>query len=180
MSKNKIIGLVAAISFSMVFIIGFFMNMSIENKEIDLRERVVAQQEKCEAYFDKMWKVLKQEAQVTDQYKNAFKEIYPELIEGRYSQGDGALMKWIQESNPQFDASMYKQLMRSIEVERTGFFNEQATLIDIQREHKAYLQKAPNRWFLSDDLKPVEIQVITSDNTKETYETGEENDIDLY
>lgn len=180
MSKNKIIGLVAAISITMMLVIGFFMNMSIENKEIDLRERVIAQQEKCEAYFDKMWKVLQQEAQVTDQYKNAFKEIYPALIEGRYSQGDGSLMKWIQESNPQFDASMYKQLMRSIEVERTGFFNEQATLIDIQREHKAFLQKAPNRWFLSSDLKPVEIQIITSSSTKQTYETGEENDVDLF
>jgi len=127
-----------------------------------------------------MWKILKQKAGVTDQYKNAFKEIYPKLIEGRYSQGDGSLMKWVQESNPTFDASMYKDLMKSIEIERTGFFNEQSILIDMQREHKTYLLKAPSRWFLDDNLKPVEIKVITSSKTDEVYRTGKEDDIDLF
>ena len=118
---------------------------------------------------------------VTDQYKNAFKQIYPKLIEGRYAQGDGSLMKWIQESNPTFDISLYSSLMRSIEVERTGFFNEQSSLIDMQREHTVYIQKAPNRWFLGDDKKiPVEIKVITSSKTDEVYRTGKEDDIELY
>jgi len=165
-----------------MLIIVFFMNISIENTEIDLRARTEAQNKKCEAYFDKLWKILKQKAGVTDQYKEAFtKEIYPKLIEGRYAaKGDGSLMKWIQESNPTFDASLYKSLMRSIEVERTGFFNEQSILIDMQREHKVYIQKAPNRWFLSDTLKPVEIKIITSSKTDEVYRTGKEDDIELY
>lgn len=180
MSTKKIVALVSAAIVAFMLLIGFFMNISIENTEIDLRERTVAQEKKCEAYFDKMWKILKQKAGVTDQYKQAFKEIYPQLIEGRYSKGDGTLMKWIQESNPNFDISLYKSLMNSIEVERTGFFNEQSTLIDMQREHSVYLKKAPNRWFLDDNLKPVEIKVITSSNTKEVYSTGEENDIELF
>lgn len=180
MSTKKIVALVSVAIVAFMLIIGFFMNISIENTEIDLRERTVAQEKKCEAYFDKMWKILKQKAGVTDQYKQAFKEIYPQLIEGRYSKGDGTLMKWIQESNPNFDVSLYKSLMNSIEVERTGFFNEQSTLIDMQREHSVYLKKAPNRWFLDDGLKPVEIKVITSSNTKEVYSTGEENDIELF
>jgi len=180
MSTKKIVALAASIVGVLAIVILFSMNISIENKEIDLRETTIAQNKKCEAYFDKMWKILKQKAQVTDEYKEAFTDIYPKLIEGRYSQGDGSLMKWIQESNPNFDASMYKDLMKSIEIERTGFFNEQATLIDMQREHSVYLQKAPNRWFLSDDLKPVEINIITSSNTEEVYSTGKEDDIDLY
>lgn len=156
------------------------MNFSTQNQEIDLRTQTVAQNKKCEAYFDKMWKILKQKAGVTDQYKEAFADIYPKLIEGRYSQGDGSLMKWVTESNPTFDASMYKDLMKSIEIERTGFFNEQSILIDLQREHEAFLQKAPNRWFLASNLKPVEIKIITSSATKETYATGEENDMELF
>lgn len=180
MSTKKIIALVAAVIGVMSIIVIFSMNISIENTEIDLRETTVAQNKRCEAYFDKMWKILKQKAGVTDQYKEAFKDIYPKLIEGRYSQGDGSLMKWVQESNPTFDASMYKDLMKSIEIERTGFFNEQSTLIDMQREHKVYLQKAPNRWFLDDNLKPVEIKVITSSKTDEVYRTGKEDDIDLF
>lgn len=180
MSTKKIVALVFSAIAGMMLIIVFFMNMSVENTEIELRERTTAQNKKCEAYFDKMWKVLKQEAKVTDQYKDAFMEIYPKLIEGRYSQGDGALMKWVQESNPKFEVSMYKKLMRAIEVERTGFFNEQSALIDMQREHKVYIQKAPNRWFLNDTLKPVDIKVITSSKTDEVYRTGKEDDIELY
>lgn len=179
--KTKTIIYLGIAAFVAIFIIIVFsMNISTGNTEIDLRTTTEAQNKKCEAYFDKMWKILKQKAGVTDQYKQAFVEIYPKLIEGRYSQGDGSLMKWITESNPQFDASMYKDLMKSIEIERTGFFNEQSILIDMQREHAAYLKKAPNRWFLSSDLKPVEIKIITSADTKEAYRTGEENDIELF
>lgn len=180
MSTKKIVALVSTAIAAMMLIIVFFMNISIENTEIDLRARTEAQNKKCEAYFDKMWKILKQEAGVTNQYKDAFKEIYPKLIEGRYAKGDGSLMKWIQESNPSFDISLYSKLMRLIEIERTGFFNEQSSLIDMQREHKVYIQKAPNRWFLDDNLKPVEIKVITSSKTDEVYRTGKEDDIDLY
>lgn len=180
MTKNKIIALGASIFVGIMLIITISMNFSIQNNEIDLRADVVAQGKKCEAYFDKMWKILQQKAQVSDQYKESFKEIYPKLIEGRYSKGDGSLMKWVTESNPTFDVSLYKDLMKSIEIERTGFFNEQSLLIDMQREHSVYLQKAPNRWFLSSDLKLVEIKVITSSSTKKTYETGEENDVDLF
>jgi hypothetical protein len=50
----------------------------------------------------------------------------------------------------------------------------------MQREHKVYLQKAPNRWFLDDNLKPVEIKVITSSKTDEVYRTGKEDDIELF
>lgn len=180
MSSKTIIGLGITALFCILFIIGISMYFSIQNKEIDLRTTTLAQNKKCEAYFDKMWKILKQKAKVSDQYKDAFKEIYPKLIEGRYSQGDGTLMKWIQESNPQFDASMYKDLMKSIEVERTGFFNEQSMLIDLQREHEAYIKKAPNRWFLGAEIKPVEIKIVTSASTKDAYKTGEENDVELF
>lgn len=180
MSTKKIIALVSSVIGVMVIIILFAMNISIENNEIDLRETTVAQNKRCETYFDKMWKILTQKAGVTIQYKDAFMEIYPKLIEGRYSQGDGSLMKWIQESNPDFDTSLYKDLMKSIEIERTGFFNEQSILIDMQREHKVYLQKAPSRWFLDDNLKPVDIKVITSSRTDEVYRTGKEDDIELF
>lgn len=180
MKTSKIVSLATVLILFVILIIGVPMYFSTQNTEIDLRTQTIAQNKKCEAYFDKMWKIIQQKAQITDQYKNAFKEIYPKLIEGRYSKGDGSLMKWITESNPEFKTSMYEDLMKSIEIERTGFFNEQTMLIDLQREHEAFLQKAPNRWFLNDTLKPVEIKIVTSASTKDAYQTGEENDINLF
>ena len=76
--------------------IGFGMYVSYNNREVNLRNLAEAQRGNIENVYDKMWKILQQKAQVTDEYKEAFREIYPQLIEGRYSQGDGSLMKWIQ------------------------------------------------------------------------------------
>jgi hypothetical protein len=178
MSTKKIVALVSSIVGVLAIIILFSMNISIENKEIDLRETTVAQNKRCEAYFDNVWKILKQKAGVTEQYKDTYEKVAVSIMEGRKSGGE--MMRWIQERNPKFDVSLLKDLMKSIEIERTGFFNEQSILIDMQREHKVYLQKAPNRWFLADGLKPVEIKVITSSKTDEVYRTGKEDDIDLF
>lgn len=156
--------------------------VSLSNNEIKLRNRGIKQQEVCSAYFDKMWKVLQQKAGVTDQYRDGFKEIYTAMIEGRYSdegKGQETFMKWIQESNPTFDVSLYKDLMASIEGERNGFFIEQEKLIDIDRQHKDMRMIWPNSLIIGD--KPdLEIIVIKSIKTEQVYTTGQENDIDLF
>jgi hypothetical protein len=115
--------------------------------------------------------------------KEAFKEIYPALIEGRYSSdSDGSLMKWIQESNPTFDiasaANLYDELVVVIESNRKEFFIEQQKLIDLKRENDVLLNTFPGTWFLDSD--PIEITIIESEYTKEVFATGEENDIKIY
>jgi len=80
--KFKIIGIVSIIA-GLVIVIGC-MFFSYNNK-VSLRNQSTAQIGKIEGVYDKMWKVIQQKAQVTSEYKDAFKEIYPELISGRYS-----------------------------------------------------------------------------------------------
>lgn len=155
------------------------MYFSYNNQELSLRNQAEAQRGKIEGTYDKMWKILKQKAQVTDEYKDAFKEIYPQLIEGRYSQGDGSLMKWIQESNPTFDTSLYKDLMQSIEVERSAFQTSQERMLDIIREHKTLCYRYPAKFFIS-DASEIEYTVISSSISKATMQLGEDNDIDLF
>jgi hypothetical protein len=153
---------------------------SVSNTEVRLVNRGEAQQQVCEAYFDKMWKILQQKAGVTDQYKNSFKEVYTPLIEGRYSGEKGqSLMKWIKESNPQFDVSLYKDLMASIEGERNGFFIEQEKLIDIDRQHKDLIMTFPNSIVVG-NRPNLEYKIIKSLKTDEVYKTGQENDVDLF
>ena len=153
------------------------MYLSASNGEIRLRNQVVAQQQACEAYYDKLWKVLQQKAGVTDQYKGAFKDIYTDLISGRY-QDQNLLFKFITESNPTFDTALYKDLMASIEAERNGFFMEQRRLIDLDREHKTMRQVFPGSLFIG-DRADVGITVITSKRTETVYSGGQENDIEL-
>ncbi|WQJ53746.1 MAG: virion structural protein [Wendovervirus sonii] len=155
------------------------MYFSYNNQEVELRQQAEAQRGKVEANFDAMWKIISQQAQVTDEYKEAFKEIYPALIEGRYSQGDGTLMKWIQESNPDFDASLYKTLMQTIEIQRISFTKDQARMLDIIREHKTLCETYPGKWFISNKT-PIEYTIISSTKSKITMETGIDDDVDLF
>ncbi len=180
MTKTKLIVLSVLLITSLIGGMLFSAYFGAQNQEIDLRTQTVAQEKKCSVYFDKMWKILQQKTSIADQYKEAFKEIYPKLIEGRYSKGDGSLMKWITESNPEFKTSMYEDLMKSIEIERTGFFNEQSRLIDMQREHESFIKKFPNRLFLPAGIEKIEIKLITSSTTENVYKTGKEDDVDLF
>lgn len=155
-------------------------NIDTDNSEVELRTAITAKKEDQEATFDKMWKVLQQKAQIADQYKTAFQDIYPKLIEGRYSQGDGSLMKWITESNPTFDVSLYKDLMNSIEIERNGFLTTQRQLMDLKREHDNLRLKFPSRWFINNDVKEILIKIVSSTHAKEVIESGKDDDIDLF
>ena len=179
MSTNKIVSLVLVLLIGLGAIVGVSMYFSYNNAEINLRKQSDAQRSKVEGVYDKMWKIIQQKAQVSNEYKEAFKEIYPEIISGRYSSGDGSLMKWIQESNPEFDTSLYKDLMASIEIYRTEFQHSQEKMIDIVREHDVLISVYPSKWFIK-NRKPIEYTVISSTRTKDTVETGIDDDVDLF
>ena len=181
MNLQKIVGLTVV---GIVLVLGFSifgMYVSYNNQAVALVKKGDAQKGNVEAVYDNMWKILSQKAQVTDQYKDTFKEIYPKLIEGRYSKGDGTLMKWIQESNPNFDISLYKDLMKSIEIERDNFTAQQKIMLDIKREHETLCNSIPAKWFISDaNAKPIEYIVISSTKSKEVVKTGVDDDVDLF
>lgn len=181
--KNPIKFIAAIVSFglfaSFVIAIGC-MWFNYNNTDVRLRKQAEAQRGKVELCQDKMWKVLQQKAQVSTEYKDAFKEIYPQIIEGRYKgNGDGSLMKWVQEANPNFDTSMYKDLMQSIEVERTAFMRTQERMLDIIREHSTLIETYPSKWFIS-NTAPIEYTPITSSKTKAVMESGTDDDVDLF
>lgn len=160
-------------------IIGVSMYFSYNNEEVALRQQAEAQRGKIEGTFDTMWKIISQQAQVSNEYKDAFKEIYPDLIAGRYANGDGSLMKWIKEANPEFDTSLYKTLMQTIEVQRLQFLKTQERMLDIIREHETLCQTYPSKWFVTNKT-PIEYNVISSTKSKMTMETGIDDDVQLF
>ncbi len=176
---KKIIGISIAVIVMVFGVVTLSMYFSYNNTDAKLRAQAEAQRGKIEGVHDKMWKVLQQKAQVSNEYKNAFSEIYPALIEGRYSQGDGSLMKWIQEANPNFDTSLYKDLMQSIEIQRTEFAKTQERMLDIIREHEVLQTTVPSKWFLK-NTEPIEYVVISSTRSKIVMETGLDDDVSLF
>lgn len=152
-----------------VVLLGYFI--SVSNTEIRLRNLVKAQQEVCQANFDKMWKVIKQITNVSDTYLDAFKKIYPKLISGRYQGRD---IRFIMEQNPPLDTSVLQQLANAIEINREQFFNEQRLLVARHNEHKTFIESFPASILLP-NAQEIKITVIKSDHTEDVYATGKEN-----
>jgi hypothetical protein len=181
--------LIVGILIVVVALVGIFfiMKISYNNKEIDLRKQIKAEQDIYQQNFDKQYKVIAQLVQVAERNveanKEAFKEIYPGLIEGRYSQGDGTLMKWIQENNPQWDmkaiTETYSKVSVAIESQREDLYIQAKKLRDLVRERESLVEKFPGSVLISNQ-EPVEITLITSQTTKEAFKTGEENNIELF
>lgn len=158
----------------MVLVVGG-MYVNYNNQDVSLRNRAKAEEDLRRGVHDKMWKILKDKAGVTDQYAEKFGQIYKDLIEGRYSNGGGEFAKFITESNPNFDNGLYKDLMVSIEAQRTEFFNSQKKLRDIKTQHDDLLGRMPSSWFVSNKT-PIEVVIITSTSTEKVFESGRDDE----
>lgn len=167
---GKVIGIGLVLSILIVGASIFFYGVGVQNRYIDLENTYNKQMAALETFHDKMWKTIQSQAKVTDKAKDAFKEIYIGIMEGRYSKGDGTLMKWIKEDNPQFDQTMYTKLMTTIEAQRTAFHNEQDLMQGIVKEMNDLRRKWPSKYWLSDkpEAKFVPISSTTSKNVMET------------
>lgn len=172
-----VIGLIVIFVIGIAWLSGSYF--SYNNKEVALRTEADAQKGKIEGVHDKMWKIIQQKAQVSNEYAQSFDSIYTHIISGRYDKGDGSLMKWITEANPQFDTSLYKDLSQSIEVFRTEFQHSQERMLDIIREHKTLCSTYPGKWFIS-NTTPIEYTVVSSTRSKDVMNTGLDDDVDLF
>ena len=168
-----LIGVIAVVALCLVG-----MYISYNNQEVALRKEAEAQKGKIESVHDMMWKVLQQKAGVTNEYRETFEKIYPELISGRYKD-DQTTMKWIQESNPNFDTSLYKDLMQAIEVQRSYFNTAQTRMLDIIRERETLLEQIPAKFFISNKSK-IDYTIISSTRSKTVIQTGLDDDVDLF
>ena len=154
------------------------MSISYNNQDVRLRNRASAQDDIRAAVHDNMWKVIKQVAQVSDKYSEDFKEIYPELISGRYKSG-GGLMKWVQEHNPEFDTSLYQRLIDAIEAERAKFFTAQKELRVIKQEHDDLVGTFPGSFFVRNQ-EPIKVKMITSTHTENVINSGTDDNVNVF
>lgn len=152
--------------------------LSVNNTEVSLRNQFEAQKKVNEATFDAMWKILAGKAEVANEYKEAFRQIYPEIINGRYADKN-LLFKFVKESNPKFDIALYKSLSNSIEAERKKFLLAQEKQIDIKRQHDNLRLKTPSRFIVGSSAE-LELVIITSEKTEEVFKSGREDDTELF
>ena len=166
MTSNLIIILCVAV----LIIVLIAMYFSYNNREIALRKESEAQRGKIETVRDRMFQIIREQANVSSEYREAFNEIYPKIIAGRYEHG-GELMKWIQEANPQFDTSLYQKVSNSIEVQRTAFTSTQNRMLDIINQRATLIESYPGRWFIR-NKSTIDYTPISTSATKMVMATG--------
>lgn len=130
--------------------------------------------------FDNLWKKIKQSAQVPEQKKEAFKEIFNSYASARKTGGDNQVMTWLQESVPNVDLQTYDQLMNIITGSRDTWTMKQTELVSIAEQHNAMLVSQPRGFVLSlFGHKKIDPKVITSERTEQVFESGKDDDISL-
>ena len=154
-----------------LLIILLVLYFSYNNREIALRKESEAQRGKIEAVRDQMFKVLQEKANVASDYREAFGKIFPDIISGRYAHDSNDMMKWVQEANPNFDTSLYNDLMIAIEAQRSQFMNAQTRMLDIINQRATLIESYPSCWFVK-NKKDIPYEVISSTSTKNVMVSG--------
>lgn len=127
-----------------------------------------------------MWKIIKQEAQVADAYKDSFYKGFKDIIGARYPKERGSsLMNMITEANPNFDPALFGRLMSAIEGQRTNFLRNQKLLQDLQIEHKTLLERLPSSLVVG-HRQPVEITIVTSTVADDAFRTKHDDDVGVF
>lgn len=198
-NKAAIIGIAGVV---LLILFGLGGACSFHDESVELEEGVVAQWKQNQNNYDKMWKSLTEMVQIPEMYKDDFKEVLVGNTEARYGEGGSkAQMQWIQENAVNFDSSLYKKIMTSIEAGREGFETNQQMLIDKQRRYKTHLKSSGGRFwggFVGDFPNEItgndapakdsdgdgmitvwDYPIVTSGKTKRAFAEGEDEAMDL-
>lgn len=177
MGKLTTILLLAFIFLGFSAVVMYFI---YDNKYVTLNNLYEAQVAQDKLVHDEMWKILQQQAGVTENYSESFNKNYTNIMNSRNYGGE--MMKWITESNPTFDTKLYDKLMNSIETYRTKFTMVQSKLISIHNEMKNMLTLFPSRFFvgtIGGHILP-ELNIVTSSRTDDAFVTGKDDDTKLF
>jgi len=157
-----------------------FTILSWHNTAASLKNTYEMKIKANEGEFDGLWKKLKQSAQVPEQKKNAFKEIFNSYAGARSTGGDNQTMTWIKESVPNVDLKVYDQLMNIITGSRDTWTMKQTELVSIAEQYNALLVSQPKGFFLNlFGHQKISPKVITSERTEQSFLTGKDDDISL-
>jgi len=183
MSKGLIITLgIVGIFVLILFVLGGSV-IGTFNREVSLRTTIEQKQVDNRSEFDNFWKKISQVAQVTDAQKNAIKEILVGYADARSQgrDGNGSFINALHEAIPNLDLTTFNNLQNIIVGSRDGFTMRQKELLDLKREHDKLLRTFPSNIILGMfGRKPIDVMIVTSTKTEKTFETGKDDDVNVF
>jgi len=183
MSKGAIIGLgILGIVVLILFVLGGQI-IGTFNQEASLRTTIEQKQKDNTSEFDNMWKKISQVAQVTEGQKEALKEILVGYADARSQgrDGNGSFINALHEAIPNVDTTTFNNLQNIIVGSRDSFTMRQKELLDLKREHDKMLRTFPSNVILGMfGRRPIDVTIVTSSRTEETFKTGKDDDTDVF
>jgi len=169
--KGLIITTIIAITLFSAF--GWFIG--VKRQAITLGTQFEAQGKVVENQHDNMWKTLKEQFNIKDEYQETFIEGVQALASGRTG---GSLFKSSNESNAQLGLSdeMYKELMRAVESKRNELKRTQDKWVDVYRELDRFHQDPIYSMIVGRNPYD-EPLLITSTRTKSAVGTGVDDEL---
>jgi len=177
MSKTLIT--IIAVS-TIVLVTGFSscgIYVSYNRQERALRKQIEAVQENNKNEFELMWKKISQITQVTKAERESVEKIILGFADARKNAG-GAFINAVKEALPNIDQSTFKNLQNIIVASRDRFAQQQTKLLDLVREREKLVEDEIAGIFIKNKDK-IDVTIITSSKTKETFQTGSDDDVKL-
>jgi len=101
---------------------------------------IPAQYVQMQNVYDNGWKEVMETSQVPENYTEDMKNVWQASLTGRYgANGSQAVLQFIKESNPNMDASLYKQVQEKIEEFHSTFSTSQTRIISLKQSYNQYL-----------------------------------------
>lgn len=175
-------GILGAITLFLIILVSGFISFS--NSEIDYKNSFNQKFSERTSFYDKMWKTLNQKGQIALRNDSSFRQNVDIIMSGR-KDAQGLFMKWVTETNPNANysevADLYKDLSRSVEAQREGFFQQERYLQDIVKQHSNLLEKWPGSFYnIFFGRKKLEYKPITSTITDEVIKSGKDDNVKLF
>jgi hypothetical protein len=154
--------------------------MSANNHEVRLRNEFAAEEKVSESLFDKVWKVISQQASIAEEERKTFRATYVEIMNAQQGiAGKGALASFFSQAKVDVSPDLFSKLMTTIEAQRESFHRQQQKLAQIKMQHDNVRLVFPSSLFVG-GRPPLELRIISSDKTRGVFETGTDNDVELF
>jgi len=180
------LGVLAAVAFTLIA--SYITNANYGNRA---EQTIRATWEDNENVLAQYSLKISEIAQVPAMCRNDVKDIYKEVLAGRYGDnGSQAMFQFLKEQNPQIDAGLYKAIQQAMEAGRNEFKVAQTRLVDAKRVYVTNLGYVWKGFWLEQAGYPTlqvgypagtvdNYEIITSEYAIEAFETGVDKGITL-
>lgn len=177
-----LLGIGLVVSVIAISLVG--IGIGVYNDCIAQEAGIKAQYAQNKNNYDNYFKKLREVAQVPELYVNDLKSVYASALQGRYGEkGSQAVFQFIKEHNPNFDASLYKEIQQVIQAGRTDFEANQKTLIDKKRVYELGIQTFPRTLFVKflgfPRIDLTQYDIVLSGETEKVFENKRSEPIQL-